>query len=93
MSPLWGWKPIKVGIIFYNIVYPYQIANVLKILINDYYCEYYEKHLKDIPTICSVAKLCPALCDPMDCGMPGFPVLHYLLEFAQFQVHWVGDTI
>ena len=23
------------------------------------------------------------LCDPMDCSMPGFPVLHHLLEFAQ----------
>ena len=25
--------------------------------------------------------------------MPGFPVLHYLLEFAQTHVHWVGDVI
>ena len=25
----------------------------------------------------------------MDCGMPGFLVLHYLLEFAQTYVHWV----
>ena len=24
--------------------------------------------------------------------MPGFPVLHYLLEFAQTHVHWVGDA-
>ena len=24
------------------------------------------------------AKLCPALCDPMDCSTPGFPVFHYL---------------
>ena len=30
---------------------------------------------------------------PMDCSTPGFPVLHYLLEFAQTHVHWVGDTI
>ena len=29
----------------------------------------------------------------MDCSMPGFPVLHYLLEFAQTHVCWVGDTI
>ena len=29
----------------------------------------------------------------MGCSTPGFPVLHYLLEFAQTQVHWVGDTI
>ena len=33
------------------------------------------------------------LCDPMDCSSPGFPVLHHLLEFAQTQVHWVGDAI
>ena len=29
----------------------------------------------------------------MDCSTPGFPVLHYLLEFAQTHVHWVGDAI
>ena len=29
----------------------------------------------------------------MDCNMPGFPVLHSLLEFAQTHVHWVGDAI
>ena len=26
-------------------------------------------------------------------GTPGFPVLHYLPEFAQIHVHWVGDAI
>ena len=31
---------------------------------------------------CLVAKSCPTLCDPMDCSTPGFPVLHYLPEFA-----------
>ena len=25
----------------------------------------------------------PTVCDPMDCSTPGFPVLHYLPEFAQ----------
>ena len=30
---------------------------------------------------------CLTLCDPMDCSMPGFPVLYYLLEFAQTHVH------
>ena len=29
----------------------------------------------------------PTLCDPMDCSMPGFPVLHHLPEFVQTQVH------
>ena len=41
----------------------------------------------------SVTQLCLTLCDPMDCSMPGFPVLHYLLELAQTQVHWVGGAI
>ena len=27
---------------------------------------------------CSVAKLCPTLCDSMDCSTQGFPVLHCL---------------
>ena len=28
--------------------------------------------------IVQVTKSCPALCDPMDCSTPSFPVLHYL---------------
>ena len=42
---------------------------------------------------CSVAKSCLTLCDPVDCSMPGFPVLHCLLELAQAHVHRVGDAI
>ena len=41
----------------------------------------------------SVAQLCPTLCDPMDCSMPGFPVHHQLPEFTQTHAHWVGDAI
>ena len=37
--------------------------------------------------------LSPTLCDPMDYSMPGFTVLHYLLEFAHTHVHWVSDAI
>ena len=29
----------------------------------------------------------------MDCSTSGFPVLHYLLEFAQFRVYWISDAI
>ena len=37
----------------------------------------------------SVTQSCPTLCDPMDCNMPGFPVLHYLPpELTQTHVHW-----
>ena len=28
----------------------------------------------------------------MDCSMPGSSVVHYLPEFAQIHVHWVGDA-
>ena len=41
---------------------------------------------------CSVTKSCLILGNPVDCSMPGFPALHYLLEFAQTHVHWVGDA-
>ena len=29
----------------------------------------------------------------MDCGMPGFPVLHHLPKYAQTHVLWVSDAI
>ena len=34
----------------------------------------------------SVAQLCPTLCDPMDCSMPGFPVYHQFLGLTQIHV-------
>ena len=36
---------------------------------------------------CSVTKSCLTLCDPMDCSMPGFLVLHCLPDSAQIHVH------
>ena len=30
---------------------------------------------------------------PLDCSMPGFPVLHHLPELAHTHVHWVGDVV
>ena len=41
---------------------------------------------------CSIAKPCLTLCEPMDYSIAGFPVLHYLLEFAQTHVYWVSDA-
>ena len=46
-----------------------------------------------VRSISSVAKSCPTLCDPMDRGVPGFPVHHYLPEFAQTHVPCVDDAI
>ena len=33
------------------------------------------------------------LCDPMNCSLPGFPILHHLPEFAQTHVCPVSDAI
>ena len=41
----------------------------------------------------SVTQSYLTLCDPMDCGTPGFPVHHQLPELAQTHVHRVGDAI
>ena len=41
----------------------------------------------------SATQLCLTLHDPMNHSMPGLPVHHQVLEFAQIHVHWVGDTI
>ena len=41
----------------------------------------------------SVAQLCPTLCDPMNCSMPGILVHHQLLELTQTHVRWVIDAI
>ena len=40
----------------------------------------------EINYCCSVPQSCLTLCNPMDCRTPGFPVLHYLPEFAQTHV-------
>ena len=41
---------------------------------------------------CSVTQYYPTLCDPMDCSMPGLPVPHHHLKFAQVHVHCFGDA-
>ena len=40
-----------------------------------------------------VTKSCPTLCNSMNYSMPGFPVLHCLLELAQTLVHGVSVDI
>ena len=48
---------------------------------------------EDSYALCSVTQSCLTLCNPMDCSTPGFPVLHYLPEFAQIHVCWVSDAV
>ena len=43
-----------------------------------------------------LVQLLSRLCDPMDCNLPGFPILHYLPHFAQTHVplsQWCHPTI
>ena len=42
---------------------------------------------------CSVSQSWPTLWAPVDYSTPGFPDLHYLLEFAQTHVRCVDDAI
>ena len=42
---------------------------------------------------CSFAKLYLTFGDPVNCSTPDFPVLHYILGFAQTHVHLVSDAI
>ena len=41
----------------------------------------------------SFTQLCPTLCDPGNCSMPGPPVHHQLPDSTQTHVHWVTDAI
>ena len=56
-------------------------------------CFSYDGLTLERPLFCSVTQSCLILCNPMDCTMQGFPVLHHLAEFVQTHTHWVSDTI
>ena len=43
---------------------------------------------------CLVAELCQTLCDPVDCSIPGFRVLSYLLEdFAECESYVYANAV
>ena len=54
---------------------------------------FHEPHTLWIFQFSSVTQLCPTLCDPIDCSMPGFTVPYQLPELTQTHVHRVGDAI
>ena len=43
--------------------------------------------LPELCCCCSVARLCPTLCNPMDDSTPGSRALHHLPELGQTHVH------
>ena len=60
------------------------------------FCVWFGRHKVARPgsyCYCSVTQSCMTLRNPMNCGTPGFPVLHCLLESAQTRVHGVNDGI
>ena len=65
--------------------------------INKYHCtpefEARETSWVYLVVAVTVTKSCLILCDPTDCSMPGFPLLHCLPEFAQIHVLWICYTI
>ena len=76
-------------VLFLNLFYHYHVSSLVKYCITHTYIHTYTS----ISCYCSVIMSCLTLCDLTDCSMPGFPVLHYLREFAQTHVHWVCDAI
>ena len=59
---------------------------------NNHYCFQFPL-LLPVVQFSSVAQLCPTLCNPMNCSMPGLPVHHQLPDFTQTHVHRVSDAI
>ena len=57
------------------------------------YLGFFRNFLRKTFQFSSVAHSCPALCDPMNCSMPGLPVHHQLPESTQTHVYYVGDAI
>ena len=49
--------------------------------------------LRKASLLLSSCQVVLTLCNPVECSTPGFPVPHYLLEFAQTHVHWIGHAI
>ena len=66
-------------------------SKLVKEYIKAVYC--HPAYLTSVQSCCSIAQLCPAFCDPIDCSMPDFPVHHQLTELPQTHVHRVGKAI
>ena len=64
-----------------------------EMLLNNYMVAVEAGAVPSVLFCCSVAQWCPTLGNPTDCSTPVFPVLPYLLKFAQTHVHRVDDAI
>ena len=82
-SPSWSPLPIQ-SLWVFPVHQPWALVACMVILFNNAKFNIWELECKHIGVFvffcycCSVAKLCPTLCNPVDYSMIGFPVLHYL---------------
>ena len=69
-----------------QILYQLSYERTPRELMSNFPCSVVTQPNQLINKCCSVAKLYLTLRDSVGCSTPGFPVLHYLLEFAQTHV-------
>ena len=75
----------KASILLLSAFFIVQLSYILYIVSIVYMCQYQPSNFSSIPLdccCCSITQSCLTLCNPMDCSMPGFPVLHHLSELA-----------
>ena len=87
-SPLRTMSPV----VYYSQVGSFY-ADFLEHFYHKWMLNFVERFYYIYQSVRSVAQSCPALCNPMDCSTPGFPVHHELPELAQTHIHWVGDAL
>ena len=74
-------------------IFPTQGSNPGSFIAGRFFTIWASRYTQEVHCCYSVSQSCLTLCNPMDCSMPDFPVLHPLPELAQTHVHWVGDAI
>ena len=92
--------PFYWELLFWYWIYSYSLDPNLSAILSEV-CPDHAMQSRHLPSLVSafsmfcysVSPSCLTLFDPMDCSMPGFPVLHHLPELAQIHIHWVGDAI
>ena len=80
---------------YLSIKYLYKNINLATFVYNKIYWIYWKKfsiNLKWRVVVQSTSHVW-LFATPLDCSMPGFPVLHHLPELAQTDVHQVSDAI
>ena len=62
-----------------------KMTQFVKLELNLKFTFFYSFHI--VVVLFSVTQSCLTLCNPLNCSMPDFPVLHCLPQFAQTHVH------